>query len=126
MSSARHRNATSLPPCRLCASGSDSLEHALLFCTAHHSARQRWLQQSSGTCPLSMVLALPATSRMLHTFAKPLRRAKYEHVLRAWAGFSCTYLLKRVALLLVCVVCFAMLIISDNDPWSFQDSTLSL
>ena len=92
------------PPCRLCANRSDSLEHALLYCTAHHNARQRCLQQSSGypcsscltqTCALTLLMTLPATSRMLHTFAKPLRRAKYDHFLRA-SACSCTHLLKRV------------------------------
>ena len=80
-----------------CTSGSNSLEHASLDCTAHHSARQCWLQQSNGACPLSMqqsfdtsayvnmLVTLPATSRILHAFAKPLRRATYEHFLRASA-----------------------------------------
>ena len=110
--SARHGNATSLPPCRFCASGSDSLEHALLYCTAHHMlvnagcavahARYQCSSCLTQTRTLTLLVALPATSRMLHT--------KYEHFLRASASCSCTYLLKRVALLLVCFICFVMLI----------------
>ena len=41
-------------PCRFCAVGMDSLEHALLNCSAHQSARQHWMQQSGGTAPLSL------------------------------------------------------------------------
>ena len=37
-------------PCRFCAVGIDSLEHALLNCSAHQAARQRWMQQSGCEC----------------------------------------------------------------------------
>ena len=40
--SARHRGENPQRPCRFCASATDSLQHALLECTAHNQARQRW------------------------------------------------------------------------------------
>ena len=52
--SARHGHADPLTPCRFCAVGMNSLEHALLNCSAHQSARQRWMQQSGGTALLSL------------------------------------------------------------------------
>ena len=81
--SARHGNITSLPPRRLCASGSDSLEHTLLSCTTHHSARQRWLQHTSGTCPLSM-LQLFGTNVYISTARGIARNISYvAHVCQA-------------------------------------------
>ena len=52
--SARHSHADPLTPCRFCTVGMDSLEHALFTCSAHQSARQRWMQQSGGTGVLSL------------------------------------------------------------------------
>ena len=52
--SARHRRNTSDAPCRFCASCVDSLAHALVECPAHHQARSRWRQQTSGRRILSL------------------------------------------------------------------------
>ncbi|CAE8678052.1 unnamed protein product [Polarella glacialis] len=45
--SARHRGASSARICRFCATGSDSLEHALLHCPSCLDLRSRWLDRSS-------------------------------------------------------------------------------
>ena len=48
-------------------------------------ARYQWSSCLTQTHTLTLLVALPRTSRMLHTFAKPLGHEKYEHFLRALA-----------------------------------------
>ena len=48
----RHGHTDPLAPCHSCAVGIDSLEHALLNCSAHQAARPRCMQQSGSSAPL--------------------------------------------------------------------------
>ena len=41
-------------PCRFCAIGRDTLEHALVGCPAHSQSRQRWYFSTSGSVPLTL------------------------------------------------------------------------
>ena len=52
--SARHRHASPDVPCRFCAIGQDTLEHALVGCPAHSPSRQRWYFSASGSVPLTL------------------------------------------------------------------------
>ena len=52
--SARHRHASPDVPCRFCAIGRDTLEHALVACPAHSQSRQRWYFSTSGSVPLTL------------------------------------------------------------------------
>ena len=51
---ARHRGCNSDAPCRFCASGADTLAHALSECPVHNVARRRWCQQTRGRNDLSL------------------------------------------------------------------------
>ena len=87
--SARHRHADPSAPCRFCAVGIDSLEHALLYCSAHQVARQRWMQQSGSSAPLSLH-RLFSTNPCINSARDISRNIAYvAHVCQAAAACEC-------------------------------------